>query len=116
MTPVVCPRCEARYDRPAWLSLPLLDRVELVDVGWVELRQCEWCEHAVAATAEAVQGEELLPTVAAARYCGLTLSALRHAARRGEIRPWTSSGLKLLWRRADLDRFLATRSGGPMAS
>lgn len=114
--PVVCPRCDARYDRPTWLSLPLLDRVELVDVGWIELRRCECCEHAVAAAAGEAANDELLSTDGAARYCGLTLSALRHAARRGEVRPWTSSGLKLLWRRADLDQFLAMRFRGPMAS
>jgi hypothetical protein len=112
--PVVCPRCGARYDQHAWLSLSLLDRVDLVDVGWIEVRRCQSCDHSVAAAAEAGADDELLSTAAAARHCGMPISRLRHAARRGEIRPWTSSGLKLLWRRSDLDRFLATRR--PMAS
>jgi hypothetical protein len=113
---VVCPRCEAQYDRPTWLSLPLLDRVDLVDVGWVELRRCESCEQAISAAAEEEANDELLPTDAAARYCSLSISGLRQAARRGEVRPWTSSGLRFLWRRSDLDRFLETRLWRPMAS
>jgi hypothetical protein len=104
--PFVCPRCEAQYDRPTWLSLALLDRVDVVDVGWIELRRCESCEHGIAAAAEDGSNDELLSTDAAARYCGLSISGLRKAARRGEIQPWTSSGWKLLWRRSDLDRFL----------
>lgn len=115
-TPVVCPHCEARYDQPAWLTLSLLDRVEVMDVGWIELRRCEWCEHAVAAPAEQAATDVMLPTEAAARYCGLSVSGLRQASRRGDVRPWTSSGLKLLWRRSDLDRFLGTRLRRPMAS
>ncbi|HEX8796233.1 MAG TPA: hypothetical protein VF765_35025 [Polyangiaceae bacterium] len=113
-TAVVCPHCDARYDPPAWLSLDLLDRVEVIDVGWIELRRCEWCEHAVASPAEEGPNDELFPTDVAARYCGLSVSGLRQAARRGDVRPWTSSGLKLLWRRSDLDRFLGTRQRRPM--
>lgn len=113
-TPVVCPHCATRYDQVAWLSLALLDRVDIVEVGWIELRRCESCDRAVAAPAEKAANDEMLPTDAAARYCGLSVSGLRQAARRGEIRPWTSSGLRLLWRRSDLDRLRETRR--PMAS
>lgn len=108
MGPVVCPHCEARYDQPDWRLLALLDRVDVVDVGWIELRRCDSCEHAIAAATGEGENDELFPTDSAARYCGLSVSGLRQAARRGEIRPWTSSGLKLLWRRSDLDRL--TRS------
>jgi uncharacterized protein YlaI len=114
--PVMCPHCDARYDQPTWHSLALLDRIDLVDVGWIELRRCESCDHTISAAAEERANDELLPTGAAARYCRASLSAFRHAARRGEIRPWTSSGLKLLWRRSDLDRFLATRWRRSMAN
>jgi hypothetical protein len=113
---VMCPHCEAHYDQLTWLSLALLDRVEVVNVGWLELRRCESCEHAVAAPAEAPANDEMLSTDAAARYCRLSVSGLRQAARRGEVRPWTSSGLKLLWRRSDLDRFLGARWRRPIAS
>ena len=51
-TPVVCPRCEAQYDRRTWLSLALLDRVDVVHVGWIEVRRCDSCEHAIAAAAD----------------------------------------------------------------
>ncbi len=115
-TPVVCPHCGARYDPVNWLSLALLDRVDVVDVGWLELRRCESCDHTVAAPAEKAANDEMLPTDAAARYCRLSISGLRQAARRGEIRPWTSAGLRLLWRRSDLDRLLETRFRRPMAS
>jgi hypothetical protein len=117
-TPVVCPRCAAQYDRRAWLSLALLDRVDVVQVGWIEMRRCDSCEHVIAAAAEegANDESELFPTEAAARHCGLSVSGLRQAARRGEVRPWTSSGLKLLWRRADLDRFLETRLRSQMVN
>jgi hypothetical protein len=116
MGPLVCPHCHARYDQPTWLSLKLLDRVELVGVGWIELRRCASCEHAISGAAEEVGNDVLLSTEAAARYCGMSVSGLRQAARRGEVRPWTSSHLKLLWRRSDLERFLGTRWRRPMAS
>ena len=115
MGPVVCPHCEARYDRSTWLTLPLLDRCDLVEAGWIELRRCEACEQAVAAPADGGANDDLLPTDAAARYCGVSVSGLRRAARRGEIRPWTSSAFTLLWRCSDLDRFLEARRG-PLAS
>lgn len=101
---VVCPHCGQRYDPVTWLSLALLDRVEVVEMGWIEVRRCESCEHAVAAPAEKAANDQMLPTDAAARYCGLSVSGLRQAARRGVIRPWTSAGLRLLWRCSDLDR------------
>jgi Helix-turn-helix domain len=108
-TLVVCPRCGAEYDEPTWHSLALLDRVESGGVGWIELRRCESCEDTVAAAAEDGKSGELFSTAAAARYCGLSVSGLRQAVRRGEIRPWTSSGLKLLWRRSDLETLRQTR-------
>jgi hypothetical protein len=110
---VVCPHCGARHGRATWLTLGLLDRVYVADVGWVELRRCGSCEHAIpAAAAEHAESHALLPTRAAARHCGLSISGLRQAARRGEIRPWTSSGgSRLLWRLSDLDRFLESRRG-----
>jgi hypothetical protein len=111
MLPVICPHCVARYDRPTWRSLALLDRVDVVDVGWIELRRCASCEREIAAAADDEMGnDELLPTDAAARYCGLSISGLRQAARRGHIRPWTSSGWKLLWKRSELDTFLETKA------
>jgi Helix-turn-helix domain len=115
-TLVVCARCGAEYDEPTWHSLALLDRVESEDVGWIELRRCESCDDAVAAAADERTNGELYPTATAARYCGLSVSGLRQAVRRGEIRPWTSSRLKLLWRRADLDTFLETRLHRRLAS
>jgi hypothetical protein len=116
---VVCFHCGAHYDQPAWLSLALLDRVDSGEVGWaagasgpprwIELRLCNSCEHAIAAPAEERANDEMLSTDAAARYCGFkSISGLRQAARRGDVRPWTSSGLKLFWRRSDLDRFRST--------
>jgi hypothetical protein len=117
---VVCVHCDAQYDQPTWLSLTLLDRVDSAEVGWaagasapprwIELRLCKSCEQPVAAPAEERANDEMLPTEVAARYCGFkSISGLRSAARRGDVRPWTSAGSKLFWKRSDLDRFRQTR-------
>src|ERR1700739_3177318 len=73
-------RCGAWYDKDRWHSLQLLERVDPREVewlagalpgrSWIELRRCSRCEQAVAAQGDACVVDDLIPTDAAARYCG----------------------------------------------